>query len=592
MSAEAKFDLSVLGARLRRDLSALKRERREMERAHTELASAIPPLRAVSCRRAEALSASAAEARRTGAAALERIEATAEIAARVDPKVSELAGLLRERRFLSGVQRARALLQSAASADSALAAATSAAAAEDGGSAAAAAAAAAADALGAATNALCALLEERGALEAVVGGASVSAQLEIFAALDARAQALRQRLRSCCCAQIRDALDAMGWPLRAELCVEEAGDETEAATAAAAEAARLDRFRDVFAVALRVERRVAASPVVAVENVASACWAVETACAPIAARLRYHYCADKQTNRADKPEWLFSEVIDQARLHVPFFEAEIDPILDAERAAAAGSRARCGAEVDAVAALLGTLVAVAIDHMEMHWESYVSVRCSSSSSSGDGGARAVRPLLSHAADAAAIFHRQLLREFSYGEDDGAAGAVPLSLAAPPLPAPPLPAPLSPFVRSPARRAQWAASDGAFAAARLGAVLAAPDAWEGNAGLSGATTLAAVEAIDTAPPPAAAALLGVLSALRARWSALPLLSDRAAYFSSAARPLIRVHFLDAVWRWAQAALGLRRGLRGIRPPRPSPLPRPEDAEPPRVLRPGHRPQPSR
>ena len=77
-------------------------------------------------------------------------------------------------------------------------------------------------------------------------------------------------------------------------------------------------------------------------------------------------------------------------------------------------------------------------------------------------------------------------------------------------------------------------------------------------LSGTTKLATVEAIDVAPPPAAAALLGVLSALRARWSALPHLSDRAAYFATAARPLLRVHFLDAVWRWASTALGLRRG----------------------------------
>ena len=417
-TAEAKFDLAVLGATLRRNLSALKRERDEMERAHTELAGAIPRLRAASCRRAEMLSASAAEARSTGAAALQRIEATAEIAARVNPKVSELAGLLRERRFLSGVQRARVLLQIAESADSALAAATAAAGAEAGGS-----AAAADDALSAAASALCELYEERGALEAVVGGASVAAQLEIFAALDACARALRQRVRSCCCAQIHDALDAMGWPLRAELRVEKQSEDEAAAVAA--EAARLDAFRDAFAVALRVERRIMASGAVAVESDAHggalgdarACWAVETVCAPIATRLRYHYCAAKQTNRADKPELLFSEVIDQARLHIAFFEVEVASLLGAD----------VDANLDAVAALLGTVVDVALEHIEMHWEAYATVRSSNLRGGGgdsDGSARAVRPLLSHAADAAAIFHRQLLREFGYGEETPAADAAP------------------------------------------------------------------------------------------------------------------------------------------------------------------------
>ena len=516
---------TTLGSRA----SGLRVKRAAWAQAHALLEWEIPRLREASFRRAEALSALAAAAQREGAEALGTIEATAAIAARVDPKVAELASLVRERRFMRGVARARGALQRAAEAEATL---------SNGG------VVVVVDKreLESAVDALCALLTERVELESVVGP-EVAAQLELCTVLETRASELRRAVRTSSCAQLDDALSSMGWPLRGETCKEE--EEEEAAPA------RAEAFRAAFALALRLQRRV----VVAAERPSQppnamsveCCWAVETLCGAIVARLRFHYCGDKATNRADKPEWLLNEIVEQVRLHLAFFEDVVQPLLDEELGGGGGKDDVD--VVDAVAALLRALVDVACLHFDAHWAAYtVVVRPHS----------AVRPLLAHAADAAVIFRRTLRNEFEYAPSAAAlaAGAFPLGA----------------FCRTPDRLSQWAENDAAFARERLRVVLATADAWTSGerddgdaaaaAAAAGGRTCAAVAASSIAPPLAAAGLLGLLNALSTRWTALPSLDDQVTYVRIAVRPILATFCDDELGEWLRSALG------AVGPPRQS------------------------
>eukprot|EP00123_Amoebidium_parasiticum_P011229 comp20593_c0_seq1/m.26529 comp20593_c0_seq1/g.26529 ORF comp20593_c0_seq1/g.26529 comp20593_c0_seq1/m.26529 type:complete len:738 (-) comp20593_c0_seq1:131-2344(-) len=50
---------------------------------------------------------------------------------------------------------------------------------------------------------------------------------------------------------------------------------------------------------------------------------------PVRKRLRYHFSGRRETNRIDKPEWMFTYVLRQLKDHVPFLTKYAQPLLDA-----------------------------------------------------------------------------------------------------------------------------------------------------------------------------------------------------------------------------------------------------------------------
>jgi hypothetical protein len=48
---------------------------------------------------------------------------------------------------------------------------------------------------------------------------------------------------------------------------------------------------------------------------------------PIALRFQYHFQGTKDTNRVDKPEWAFSNILDRIYEHQSFIEDYLQPLV-------------------------------------------------------------------------------------------------------------------------------------------------------------------------------------------------------------------------------------------------------------------------
>ena len=48
---------------------------------------------------------------------------------------------------------------------------------------------------------------------------------------------------------------------------------------------------------------------------------------PIELRFKYHFQGTKSTNRVDKPEWAFSNILDQIYQHQAFIDEYLQPLV-------------------------------------------------------------------------------------------------------------------------------------------------------------------------------------------------------------------------------------------------------------------------
>ena len=58
-------------------------------------------------------------------------------------------------------------------------------------------------------------------------------------------------------------------------------------------------------------------------------WALEAFVQPLLKRFRYHFEGRRETNRRDKPEWVFAHCVAQMRSHAPLLSGEVQPMLRA-----------------------------------------------------------------------------------------------------------------------------------------------------------------------------------------------------------------------------------------------------------------------
>ena len=209
-----------------------------------------------------------------------------------------------------------------------------------------------------------------------------AATLAVLELLDERVAALGAQLRSPFAARASRALGALGWPSKLEAtCLVRSSPGFEEVRAALSELVLLQHCCESGAgwQASRMERaggaagaervQVAdgwsygrsygrpygrssgqphgrldgpmadegAEEVVGEEEPSSAegLWAVDALAAPVLRRFRYHFEGRRETNRRDKPEWVFSHVASLLRLHESVLRATLDPILGATPAAVA-----------------------------------------------------------------------------------------------------------------------------------------------------------------------------------------------------------------------------------------------------------------
>lgn len=67
--------------------------------------------------------------------------------------------------------------------------------------------------------------------------------------------------------------------------------------------------------------------------------------APLIARLRFHFSGSRPTNRIEKPEWIFEQVLDTINKNSAFVTDFIEPILRRHMAKTAGSTTIIDAKV-------------------------------------------------------------------------------------------------------------------------------------------------------------------------------------------------------------------------------------------------------
>ena len=56
-------------------------------------------------------------------------------------------------------------------------------------------------------------------------------------------------------------------------------------------------------------------------------WAIEALVTPVVRRFRYHFEGRRETNRRDKPEWMFTHCASLLRLHTPLLQETLPPVL-------------------------------------------------------------------------------------------------------------------------------------------------------------------------------------------------------------------------------------------------------------------------
>ena len=169
--------------------------------------------------------------------------------------------------------------------------------------------------------------------------AAVASLLEI---IDARLLALEPPLREAFDKRAAKALTSLGWP--AELSKTVVAPDSEAlgeARAALSELLLLQYCCEASDQHAPAEAAPAATAATATTAAAAAeagassatsasggsLWAMDALAAPVLRRFRYHFEGRRETNRRDKPEWMFQHVVSLLRLQLAFLDSKIQPML-------------------------------------------------------------------------------------------------------------------------------------------------------------------------------------------------------------------------------------------------------------------------
>ena len=174
---------------------------------------------------------------------------------------------------------------------------------------------------------------------AILGGSSESGEGAVAAGtlpalLDARIRALLPELRVAMAGRLVKALSELGWPgeLSKPRLAGQVSHDWSGANPAAPQALR--ELRAAMGELLLLEyicdassggAQVAAGDGNAVGE--DALWAMDTLLAPLLKRFRYHFETRRETNRRDKPEWMYSHVAGVLRLHAAFLEEGVQRML-------------------------------------------------------------------------------------------------------------------------------------------------------------------------------------------------------------------------------------------------------------------------
>lgn len=229
-------------------------------------------------------------------------------------------------------------------------------------------------------------------------------------------------------------------------------------------------------------------------------WALDALSDPLLRRFRYHFEGRRETNRRDKPEWVFAHCVAQMRAHSPFLRGSIQPLLLSpltvlERAARSASvraavRARYvhfvglhagdGAECHVAASLCDAIVAKLVREMQSRL--------------------AEPPLFCHTLSEAVACERELRQS---------------------LRLPPAASVLRAFTCHPGAMRLWLRTEREDASARLEALMSEPNAWSLSrrepAGGGGASSFGGGAAAGPLPPPCARGVMKLARGLFERIS---------------------------------------------------------------------------
>ncbi len=171
---------------------------------------------------------------------------------------------------------------------------------------------------------------------------AAAAIASLLALLDARVRALAPPLRDAFGRRAANALSRLGWP--AELQKTVTGTDSAAlgeARAALGELLVLQHCCETSCPAGAAAGCAAAEANAhGAENGAAGSaegcgggggsgglWALDALVAPVLRRFRYHFEARRETNRRDKPEWMFTHCASLLRLHAPLLQETLQPML-------------------------------------------------------------------------------------------------------------------------------------------------------------------------------------------------------------------------------------------------------------------------
>ena len=172
----------------------------------------------------------------------------------------------------------------------------------------------------------------------------------LLAALNVQVRALRPMLHDAFCARLSRALSAIGWPAQIKAPLSDPSNESESVRelrVAVVEVLLLQYMCDDLQLPNPTSDGVAqgtrsgarssetmTTPMARADasggdasHGPSELWLVDVVLAPLLKRFRFHFEERRETNRRDKPEWMFSHVAGLIRLHAPFLSTVMQPMV-------------------------------------------------------------------------------------------------------------------------------------------------------------------------------------------------------------------------------------------------------------------------
>lgn len=189
---------------------------------------------------------------------------------------------------------------------------------------------------GASSATIVALLRLHALRVCVRGGATDAVGASLVARLDEQLTGLQASILAALRQRVERSLESIGWPLKSS-CGRAHDAEQRELHAALGEMLLLqyvceapaDVAPDAVASAVvgaldSADGAAVRSPVA---TTAARLWAVDALLAPLLKRFRYHFEERRETNRRDKPEWMFGHVVGLLRLHWTFLSSLLPPVV-------------------------------------------------------------------------------------------------------------------------------------------------------------------------------------------------------------------------------------------------------------------------